>query len=274
MVDLNRQISVTRAQQGGFSAHILPGAVEYAATPQYMFRPLKVGSDWIFESTTGSNITAAVSGSTPALAATIETAAPPYSGATYFNAAATSSQASFVKFKTPTVGLIAAPSLETGFTLEGWFKQLQTKTSFGDQLVAQTIRLEEGDAGNAANFTFQIRSGGDTSFPFEDLKVSVFPRGTGSFSELTEEFSTGSVTQWKHYAAVFLGGTVKVYVQGSLIQSASGISQSLPLSNMTQIRYECETQISGTTIDWETQSHMIRYTSSALYDGSFTPPQF
>jgi hypothetical protein len=31
MVDLNRQISVTRAQQGGFSAHILPGAMGYDA---------------------------------------------------------------------------------------------------------------------------------------------------------------------------------------------------------------------------------------------------
>jgi hypothetical protein len=52
MVDLNRQIRATQARQGGFSAHVLPGPVEYAPFGFFEFKPRLVDSKWLLDGPT------------------------------------------------------------------------------------------------------------------------------------------------------------------------------------------------------------------------------
>jgi hypothetical protein len=52
MVDLNRQIRATQARQGGFSAHVLPGPVEYAPFGFFEFKPRLVNSKWLLDGPT------------------------------------------------------------------------------------------------------------------------------------------------------------------------------------------------------------------------------
>jgi hypothetical protein len=52
MVELNRQIRATQARQGGFSAHVLPGPVEYAPFGFFEFKPRLVNSKWLLDGPT------------------------------------------------------------------------------------------------------------------------------------------------------------------------------------------------------------------------------
>ena len=52
MVNLNRQIRATQARQGGFSAHVLPGPVEYAPFGFFEFKPRLVNSKWLLDGPT------------------------------------------------------------------------------------------------------------------------------------------------------------------------------------------------------------------------------
>jgi hypothetical protein len=65
MVDLNRQIRATQARQGGFSAHVLPGAVAYAPIPRIIAYPTATGVEFIGEyatATTRTSLTTTSSG--------------------------------------------------------------------------------------------------------------------------------------------------------------------------------------------------------------------
>lgn len=276
-IDLQRQVGCAAAGGGGYSLVVQPSPVPYQPGGAGILAvPRFVEGGWLFD------VLAAGGGTASSFAAardpddvledttySHETVGGPYAGAVYsqaIHAAGESLSTARLVGASSEISAIGGPSI----TLEMYSR---AETGAGELAAATSFSLFSDFNTAAINLSFNSENG-----PTEDRQdPSLFLSWSdGTTANGFIEYQSGSLEDglWHHFAAVMTTSAARLFVDG--VEVTPTLSEpslagwiEFPWADLSAAMLSHDAAYGMTT-----RIHGARFTGSALYSGTYTPPQF